>query len=523
MKILEVTNIDLYGRRFNGFDLINDFKNNKRIDISQAVVNKLSNDKNVVTLLNNNNLIKFFNYFKNFENEVLSVHNVMSITTPALFNLEEYKKADIIHIHMLHNSNFSLYTLEKISQEKKVIYSIHDPWPLTGRCVHFYDCDLWKTGCYKCNYLYTAFPLKHDNCDVLWNYKKRVFSNPNINVVYTTEWMKKNVENSLIMSTTKKHYIPLGIDMSLFKNTKKSRKRFGISDDEVVLFFRAQREFKGTNYIIEAMKKIIPNMNITLLTCSEKGLLSELKDEYKIIELGQIKDSELIDAYNACDIFLMPSTGESFGYMAIEAMACSKPVIVFDNTALPSTTKAPEIGVLVKNLDSDDLAEKIGWLVNNKKERIRRGKEGRKFIEQKYGYQKYLKKIEELYINVYNSDFIDYKKIKIDDDSENINNIKNMLNIFTKKYFRRKSRMYKDLMFEDISKLTNKKIEYCSNTAVKLVDDYTKIIYNYLSKDSDDIKLFYKIKTKLRNLIINIKEHGIVFVAKNIIKKIRGK
>ena len=41
----------------------------------------------------------------------------------------------------------------------------------------------------------------------------------------------------------------------------------------------------------------------------------------------------------------MPSVAEAFGMMAVESMACGKPVIVFDGTSLPEVTRAPDIGL----------------------------------------------------------------------------------------------------------------------------------------------------------------------------------
>ena len=58
-------------------------------------------------------------------------------------------------------------------------------------------------------------------------------------------------------------------------------------------------------------------------------------------------DSALARALSACDVFLMPSTAEAFGLMAIEAMGAARPVISFDGTSLPTVTGAPECGITV--------------------------------------------------------------------------------------------------------------------------------------------------------------------------------
>lgn len=173
IKVLEVNNIDLPGRRFNGYNMIKEISDNN-ISVKQTVIIKQSKNDSVIPLLSNGTFINEY-YKLQITEDKLSIHNVFSITTPALLNLKEYKEADIVHFHMFHNTKLSIYSLIKIAEEKKVIISLHDPWFLTGRCVHFYDCLLWQKGCKKCPDLTTMFSFKEDNCQMLWKLKKVLF------------------------------------------------------------------------------------------------------------------------------------------------------------------------------------------------------------------------------------------------------------------------------------------------------------------------------------------------------------
>ena len=51
-KVLEVTQIDLVGKRYNGYDMIHDLDSNK-FDIKQMVIEKLSDDEKVINLIHN--------------------------------------------------------------------------------------------------------------------------------------------------------------------------------------------------------------------------------------------------------------------------------------------------------------------------------------------------------------------------------------------------------------------------------------------------------------------------------------
>lgn len=120
IKILEVNNVDLPGRRFNGYNMIEDISD-KNIQIKQAVINKESSNNNVVEILKNRNHKEIHAILDGVEVEQ-SIHNIFSITTPALLNLPEYQEADIVHFHMFHNTKLSIFSLIKIAKEKKLLY-----------------------------------------------------------------------------------------------------------------------------------------------------------------------------------------------------------------------------------------------------------------------------------------------------------------------------------------------------------------------------------------------------------------
>ncbi|MBR6133260.1 MAG: glycosyltransferase [Bacilli bacterium] len=426
IRVVEVNDIDLPGRTFNGYDMISDVSNQK-IDVKQVVIVKQSQNDNVIKMFSNINMMDIYSKLIGYEND-LSTINVYSISTPALYKVDEYKEADIVHFHMFHNTRLSLYSLIKMSRKKKVILTLHDPFFLTGHCVHFYDCDKWENGCSNCKHLDYLFPFKKDNTNEMWKLKKYVFDNSDIEIVVSSKWMYDLVKRSPIFENVNKiHLIPFGINVDKFSGVshKESRKHFGIGDSEIVLFLRAQAEFKGTEYVLEALKVLNTKKKITVITCDTKGMLDEVKDKYNIIDLGMVAQEEMKYAMNACDIFLMPSKGESFGFMGVEAMSCSKPVIIFDNSAMPSITRAPECGYLVPNRDSKKLAEAIEYLILHPEERKSRGELGRKICLEEYDYEKYNNKLRELYCSAFKRRK-KFKKNISDVDFEEDNNIKNI-------------------------------------------------------------------------------------------------
>lgn len=486
-SILEVNYVDLPGKRFNGYDIMEYINKETIHSANQIVTYKTSENNNVIKLYNN--LQQELEYLLlNYESNTMSLHSCLSSSSPILVQKDCYKHADLLHIHMIHNMKLSLISLIDICNDKPSIISIHDPWTFTGRCVHYEECDKYLTGCKNCPNLSSLFPLKKDNCNELWKVKKLVYDNIDVDYVVSSKYMYDLFKASPLTKDKRVHLIPFGIDVDFFSKgmtRQKARDKYGIEDDEIVLFHRAQKEFKGTNYVVEALEKMNVDKKVTVITCSEVGHFNSLKNRYKIIDLGNVDSEELKYAYNACDVFLMPSIGESFGMMAIEAMSCGKPVIVFNNTALPSVTFAPECGIAVENKNSDKLREAIELLITNNDERLKRGALARKIVEENYDINIYNKKMEELYYEVLNRKH-NFDKLLLSqkiEDSQDVRFTKYLLNMLSRKLFDVNSPECKELYYDlgkDFIFDGDYKIKYGDKSVQLVIHEYnTKMVKLY--------------------------------------------
>ena len=206
----------------------------------------------------------------------------------------------------------------------------------------------------------------------------------------------------------------------------------------------------------------------------------------------------------------MPSIGESFGMMAIEAMSCQKPVIVFNNSALPSVTHAPDCGYLVKNKDSKDLEKAIKYLVEHEEERTRRGKLGLDIVKKEYDLNTYNKKLSALYKEVNKSKKTDsnLKERASKQDIKNINKLKCLLNYVTEKTFYGNKSLEKKLLYKVAEKydILNETIAFDNIDAENLIEDYNTKVYellknNQLNTNSKFKKGLYLLKNNPKKLI----------------------
>lgn len=90
-----------------------------------------------------------------------------------------------------------------------------------------------------------------------------------------------------------------------------------------------------------------------------KGLIKKLNLEDKILLIGKIAENELNDYYNLCDVFVMPSKGEGFGIVFIEALACGKIVVAGNKDASKEAVLYGELGILVDPDNIQEIAEAI--------------------------------------------------------------------------------------------------------------------------------------------------------------------
>jgi len=238
----------------------------------------------------------------------------------------------------------------------------------------------------------------------MWEIKRRVFQNFDIDVVVASKYMYDMVKSSPITGHLPNvHHIPFGIETDLFNysiNKEQVRERLQINNDDFVLLFRADPSpFKGLDIIKQMLDDLIPKKPVTLLTVGQEYMLTKYSDRYTIRQFGWVTDDNLMaEIYQACDVLIMPSKAESFGMMAVEAMASGKPVIVMEGSALPGVTFAPECGIVIpKQNPHQALKQSVEKLMSDDHECIIRGKKGREIVEKHYRFSTYVDKHIQLY------------------------------------------------------------------------------------------------------------------------------
>lgn len=405
-KILYINDNDLAGSRFNGHDLQIMLNKTKQFRAKQYVMEKRGTSKNTTRIIEGEGGTLIREKCKELEGK-MSLLSVIYPFGELLKKNKDFLEADIVHYHLIFNYYMSIFSFQDLSQIKPTIWTLHDPWALTGHCVYPVECNGWMTGCTNCPNLSRQVPLKVDNSRALWKIKESVYKNIDIDIVVASKWMYEMVSKSPFSKYFKRvHLIPFGIDLQLFKrrsSRSKLRRNLDINKEDFVIMFRQDpKEWKGLPYIIEMFAGLDnKDHNIIILTVGDTGHINHLKERYRVIEYPWVNDNHLmVDLYSTADLFLMPSVAEAFGLMAIEAMACSLPVIVFDGTSLPDVTFSPECGINLKKGDTKGFINTVNRLLLNREECFKRGELGRILAEKNYDVEKYHERMIKLYNNV---------------------------------------------------------------------------------------------------------------------------
>ncbi|MGO2813038.1 MAG: glycosyltransferase [Brevibacterium aurantiacum] len=133
-----------------------------------------------------------------------------------------------------------------------------------------------------------------------------------------------------------------------------------------VLFVGRLSSEKHAADIVEALAKTDPALGLEADIVGGgdqeeplKELAAELGIADRVHVLGKISDKELVDAYQRCTFFCMPSTAELQSIATLEALASRKPVVLADAVALPHLVRDGINGFLFPPRDIEELASRF--------------------------------------------------------------------------------------------------------------------------------------------------------------------
>jgi D-inositol-3-phosphate glycosyltransferase len=201
--------------------------------------------------------------------------------------------------------------------------------------------------------------------------------------------------------------VPPGVDLDLFRPVpcEDARASLGLPPDQhMILFVGRIQPIKGIDNLILAMAQVIERrpalrskVCLSIIggagdpaTDSELLRLQALRESLGIGDLvtflGSRDQDTLVNYYNAASVVVVPSHYESFGMVALEAMACGTPVIASDVGGLSLNIADGYNGYLVPQGDVDEMAYKLGLLLDHPELRRQLGQQAGQWA-QRFSWQ----------------------------------------------------------------------------------------------------------------------------------------
>ena len=262
---------------------------------------------------------------------------------------------DILHVHYAMPHATSAYLAQKITRDENIKY-----------VTTLHGTDITLIGNHHSFFKITKFSIEQSN-----------------GVTCVSEYLRKATEETFdikkdmrviynFVDTQKYKRCPSisreAVIEKLFKD-----KPGNIGKDEFVISHISNfRPVKKVQNIIKAFCKIIRQVNSKLLLVGDgpdvswcKIIADKLGLNDRVYFMGLMED--IVPVLSISDLYMLPSSSESFGLSALEALSCSVPVIGTKNGGLPEVVQEGISGYLIDPDDVDAIANTALSILSSKK------------------------------------------------------------------------------------------------------------------------------------------------------------
>ena len=292
----------------------------------------------------------------------------------------------------------SLGYVKALSKYSGDILHIHEPFPLADLSLLFFPLIRknfskivvsWHSDIIRQKWV-LFFYRKYIH-RFLKTVDKIIISNPNL--ITNSDFLPLYRDKCVV--------IPIGINLDWVNSSSATKQAH---KNPIILFVGRLVYYKGTEYLIDAMKSV-PSATLIIIGSGplEKLLINKIKGldlQSRIKIIPEVDEETLHRYYKTCDLLVLPSVekSETYGIVQIEAMACGKPVICTDlNTGTTFINQHDITGLVVPPRNSKSLSEAINKLIDDNELRLRLGERGRERALNEFNASKMVQRTYELY------------------------------------------------------------------------------------------------------------------------------
>jgi phosphatidyl-myo-inositol dimannoside synthase len=217
--------------------------------------------------------------------------------------------------------------------------------------------------------------------------------------------------------------IPPGVQPERFNvptDVVATKRHWNLDGKKIILFVGRLAKRKGVqefieNSLLEIVQKVPQAMFLIVgdnpteslthrddIVGEVRALVSRLGLDKHVRLLGALSDQDLIKAYQACDLVVLPALDldddvEGFGIVALEAAAAGKPVVATRVGGIPDAAEDGKSGILIAPRDYRGFSRIVAELLHDSESRLRLGQYGRCRVAQEFSWSRIAGLYEELF------------------------------------------------------------------------------------------------------------------------------
>lgn len=278
-------------------------------------------------------------------------------------------RPDAINLHNIHftfHPRWSPTMLRTCVAHAPTVWTLHDMWSFTGRCVYNYGCEMFVRGCDATCPTAEHYPvLPRRAIAPLWHERRALFAELQrqgaaLAAVTPSQWLAREAQKGM-WAGWPVQVIPYGLRLDLYRPLDRAaaRAQWGLTGERPVLLFAAQNltdPRKGWPLLEQALSRLACGP-ATLLALGN-GELPPQVGEVEVRCCNYIGDEqEKAVLYNAADLLVHPAPVDNAPLVVAEALACGLPVAGFAIGGMPEMVIPERTGWLASEVGAEALAQ----------------------------------------------------------------------------------------------------------------------------------------------------------------------
>ena len=194
--------------------------------------------------------------------------------------------------------------------------------------------------------------------------------------------------------------------------SEKLLSHYGLTKENFILLtltrLNSDEKYKGYDKVLQCLQGLIkeyPDLRYLIIGKYDNEekvrmdkMISSMSLDHAVVFTGYIAEEELSTHYNLADLYIMPSLGEGFGIVFIEAMYNEVPVIAGNKDGSIDALLNGKLGLLVDPDNPEEITSAIKKVINNKSSFV----PDQTLLMQNFSYQVYKEKIKAALKNLMN-------------------------------------------------------------------------------------------------------------------------